>query len=293
MQFADHRPVTTGVRIRLDLAYDGAPFNGWAVQPAVPSVQGHLEEALALFLRRKIRVTVAGRTDTGVHAQGQVVHLDLTHEEWSRMPDRSGAPAEIVLRRKINGALSRVLAASHAGAIVVHQARVAPPGFDARFSALWRRYRYFMADDVARADPLTRHMTYSHSHTLDVAAMNEAAAPLLGLQDFYSFAKPREGATTVRELQRLDFVRLDDGLISVSIQADAFCHNMVRALMGAALRVGDGREAVSWMYERLQAKVRDAKSVLAPPHPLVLMEVAYPADGDVLARAELTRARRQ
>jgi tRNA pseudouridine38-40 synthase len=288
-------PVSGGggfLRIRMDLSYDGGPFSGWAVQPGLRTVQGCLESALELVIRRPVRVTVAGRTDAGVHARGQVVHVDLSAEEWSRLSRGGQYEPAAALQRKLRGALSRVLEGHH-GAIEIHDAGLAPAGFDARFSALWRRYSYRIADGPERWDPLLRGLTLWHKAPLDVALMNQGAALLLGLQDFRAYCRPREGATTIRELQRFSFARGEDGVILATVQADAFCHNMVRSLVGGALRVGEGLETPQWMHDRLLAGVRDAKSVLAAPHPLVLEEVAYPAEDELLARAELTRAKRE
>jgi len=279
------------LRVRLDLAYDGGPFSGWALQPGRLTVQGVVEEALAMILRRPVRLTVAGRTDAGVHARGQVAHLDVTPQEWDGIRRGHDVAPQDSLRRRLNGALARVLGELH-GTVEIVAAQPAPAGFDARFSALWRRYSYRIADAGTRRDPLRRAVTLWHKHDLDVELMNQAARPLLGLQDFKAFAKPRAGSTTVRTLQRLDYGRGPDGVINVNVQADAFCHNMVRALTGAALRVGEGREDPEWMHRRLLAGVRDAKSVLAAPHPLVLEEVHYPDDSEMLLRATLTRARR-
>ena len=294
-------PVSGGggfLRIRMDLSYDGGPFSGWAVQPGLRTVQGCLESALELVIRRPVRVTVAGRTDAGVHARGQVVHVDLSPEEWSRLSRGGLYEPAAALQRKLRGALSRVLEGHHGaggirGAIEIHDAGLAPSGFDARFSALWRRYSYRIADGPERWDPLLRGLTLWHKAPLDEALMNHGAAELLGLQDFRAYCRPREGATTIRELQAFEFDRGDDGVLVATVQADAFCHNMVRALVGAALRVGEGLETPQWMHERLLAGVRDAKSVLAAPHPLVLEHVAYPADDELHARAELTRAKRE
>jgi tRNA pseudouridine38-40 synthase len=280
------------LRIRLDLAYDGGPFNGWAVQPGLRTVQGVLEEALALLVRRTVRVTVAGRTDAGVHARGQVVHLDLTEEEWLGLNRGVELDPAVALLRRLRGALSRGLG-DLTGAVEVHSVTIAPEGFDARFSALWRRYSYRIADGPALWDPLGRYSTLWHKEPLDVALLNEGASKLLGLQNFRSYCKPREGSTTIRELQRFEFARGSDGVIVATVQADAFCHNMVRALVGSALYVGEGVEEPGWLYERLLEQKRDAKSVLAAPHPLVLEEVAYPSDDELLARAELTRALRK
>ncbi len=279
------------MRIRLDLGYDGGPFNGWAVQPGKRTVQGTLEEALALLIRRPVRVTVAGRTDAGVHARGQVAHLELSEAEWSGLNRGAELDPAVALLRRLRGALNRGLG-ELSGAIEVHRVSVPPPGFDARFSALWRRYSYRIADGAARWDPLTRNQTLWHRAPLDVGLLNEGAGLLLGLQDFRSFCKPREGATTIRELQRFEFTRSPDGTIVAAIQADAFCHNMVRALVGSALFVGDGSESPDWLLQRLHERQRDARSILAAPHPLVFEEVAYPSDAGLLARAELTRARR-
>jgi tRNA pseudouridine38-40 synthase len=280
------------LRIRLDLAYDGGAFSGWAVQPGRRTVQGTLEEALAMLIRRPIRVTVAGRTDAGVHARGQVVHLGLSETEWMGLNRGVELDPAVALLRRLRGALSRVLG-ELTGAIEVHNVSMAPEGFDARFSALWRRYSYRIADGPALWDPLGRTSTLWHKERLDVEPMNEGASQLLGLQDFRSYCKPREGATTIRELQRFEFARGSDGVIVATVQADAFCHNMVRSLVGSALYVGEGIERPEWLHERLLVQKRDAKSVLAAPHPLVLEEVAYPSDSEMLARAELTRARRK
>lgn len=280
------------VRVRLDVAYDGGPFSGWAVQPGLPTVQGCLEEALALILRRPVRVVVAGRTDAGVHARGQVVHVDLSDQEWERLPRRSDSGPEEVLARRLRGALGRVLG-EETGAIEVRRAVVPPAGFDARFSALWRRYSYRIADRPQHWDPTLRGITLWHKAALDVGRMNGAAAQLLGLQDFLAFCKPREGSTTVRELQDFSFERTPEGVVVVHVRADAFCHNMVRALVGSALRVGEGLERPEWLHERMLARVRDAKTKLAPAHPLVLEEVGYPDTAEELAaRAEQTRALR-
>ena len=280
------------MRVRLDLSYDGGSFSGWALQPGRRTVQGVLEEALHMLLRRSVRVTVAGRTDAGVHARGQVVHLDLTEAEWQGLPRGHELDPAVAMQRRLRGALSRILG-DLTGAVEVHRISLAPEGFDARFSALWRRYSYRIADGPALWDPLGRYSTLWHKNPLDVSLLNEGASKLLGLQNFLSFCKPREGATTIRELQRFEFARAEDGVIVATVQADAFCHNMVRALIGSALYVGEGVEEPGWLYERLLAQKRDAKSILAAPHPLVLEEVAYPSDDELLARAVLTRALRE
>ncbi len=279
------------LRVRLDLAYDGGPFSGWALQPGLLTVQGALEDSLAMILRRPVRLTVAGRTDAGVHARGQVAHLDLTREEWDGLNRGNDVEPSLALQRRINGALGRVLG-NLTGTVQVLEAAAAAPGFDARFSALWRRYSYRIADGSTARDPLQRGQTLWFNDDLDVDLMNAGALELIGLGDFKAFAKPRAGSTTIRTLQHFDFTRQSDGVIKINIQADAFCHNMVRALTGAALRVGRGLEGPHWMRERQLAGVRDAKSVLAGPHPLVFEEVSYPHETEFSERATLTRARR-
>ncbi|MFK0072802.1 tRNA pseudouridine(38-40) synthase TruA [Arthrobacter woluwensis] len=293
MQFEEPVVTPTGdggfLRVRMGLAYDGAPFRGWAVQPGLRTVQGVLEEALGMVLRRPVRLTVAGRTDAGVHSRGQVVHWDTTEAEWERVGRGNLDGAAASLQRRLRGTLAKVLG-DLSGAVVVHSVELAAEGFDARFSALWRRYSYRIADDAQNWDPLGRSLVLWHKKALDTEAMNRGAAQLLGLNDFRSYCKPREGATTVRELQRFDFERGADGIITAHIQADAFCHNMVRALIGATLTVGEGAEPPPWLWERLLEKKRDSRSVLAPAHPLVLEYVAYPEDDQLKARAEQTRA---
>lgn len=288
------------VRLRVELGYDGAPFSGWAAQPGLPTVQGALEAALGLVLREPVRTVVAGRTDAGVHARRQTVHADVSAAAWAGVSRRGGTQAGPALVRRLNGALHRVLGkdrsdAGHApvpGAVVVSDAAVAPPGFDARFSALSRGYTYRIADAVSGYDPLTRGSAWWVGEALDVTAMAAAVQELLGLHDFLSFCKPREGATTVRELQAAEVSREPAGLITVRLRADAFCHHMVRSVAGSAVRVGQGRHGTDWLGQRLAARVRDASVLIAPAHGLVLEAVHYPPDAQLAARARRTRAKR-
>ena len=263
------------VRIKIDLSYDGTEFSGWAAQPARRTVEGVLTETLGRVLRlgEAPRLTVAGRTDAGVHARGQVAHADLPVDVW-------GAGEDAVPRR-----LARALPPD----IRVRRITRAPDGFDARFSALWRRYSYRVCDDLAAADPLRRHDTLWHPHGLDLVAMNAAATALLGEHDFAAFCRRREGATTVRALRRLDWQRDSDGVAVACVIADAFCHNMVRALVGALLPVGEGSRPPSWPAAVLAAVVRDPAVRVVPPHGLCLEEVRYPEPGQLAARAALTR----
>jgi tRNA pseudouridine38-40 synthase len=263
------------VRVRIDLSYDGAEFSGWAAQPGRRTVEGVLAEMLGHVLRlpAAVRLTVAGRTDAGVHARGQVAHADLPAEAWA-------VHADAVLRR-----LSRALPPD----LRVRSIGPAPAGFDARFSPLWRRYAYRICDDPARADPLRRFDTLWNSRPLDLDAMNAAASLLLGEHDFAAFCRRREGATTVRALRRLEWERDPDGVAVGCVVADAFCHNMVRALVGALLPVGEGSRPAGWPAEVLAAAVRDPAVRVVPAHGLSLEEVRYPPADQLAARAALTR----
>jgi tRNA pseudouridine38-40 synthase len=271
----------TDQRVRLDLAYDGTDFHGWAVQPGLRTVQGVLEEALARVTRITVPVAVAGRTDTGVHARGQVAQVDLPAEVWAGLPGRSGRSPEHALASRLNGVLPpdcRVLAVSPA-----------VPGFDVRFSALWRRYCYRIADRRGAFDPLTRRFTWWAPSMLNAGAMAEAAAPLLGEHDFLPFCRPREGASTVRTLQELSLQRPAPGRIELWVQADAFCHHMVRALVGALVAVGAGRRPVTWPGQVLAAGVNDPAVTVLPAVGLTLEQVAYPPDGELAAQAAKAR----
>jgi tRNA pseudouridine38-40 synthase len=286
-------------RVRLDIAYDGADFHGWARQPGLRTVQGSIEEAIARLLRPHPpapRLTVAGRTDAGVHATGQVAHVDFTAEQWTALAtphSRSAAKTAVSpggtgvaagLARRINGALA-------VQDVIVTASSPAPDGFDARFSAIWRRYAYRVADGLERWDPLTRHRTLWHPTHLDVAAMDRAAGTLSGLHDFATFCKPREGATTIRELQEFRWRRVPEGL-EAEVRADAFCHGMVRSLVGACIAVGEGRLGEDDPLALRQAATRTSAFVVAPAHGLTLVEVGYPDDAVLAERARQTRAMR-
>lgn len=263
------------MRLRLDVAYDGAQFRGWATQPGLRTVEGDLSAALVTVLRvPSVALTCAGRTDAGVHARGQVVHVDV-----DELPDG----AERLVRR-LNGVLAPDLR--------VRRAAEAPAGFDARFSAVWRRYAYRVADGSAAVDPLSRGHVLTWPRPLDVAAMAESSSTLVGLHDFASFCKQREGATTVRTLLELAWMRRADGVVEAEVRADAFCHNMVRSLVGCLIAVGEGRRPVGWPAEVLAAGQRDAAVTVAPAHGLTLEEVGYPADAELAARTEVTRSKR-
>ncbi len=284
-------------RIRLGIAYDGAGFSGWTRQPGLRTVQGVLEEALWTLFRRHEPVpalTVAGRTDAGVHALGQVAHLDLTGDQTAALlrPRRARSPAgetdaATALRRRMTGILGTA-----DSDVVITDAAPAEPGFDARFSALWRRYEYRIADAVSPRNPLTRGSVVWHPGVLEVGAMDAAAATLLGLHDFAAYCKPREGATTIRTLQEFSWRRDADGVLVATVRADAFCHSMVRALVGACVAVGEGRLGRDDLALVRDAGVRTSAFRVMPAKGLVLMEVGYPHGAELAARAERTRARR-
>jgi tRNA pseudouridine38-40 synthase len=238
-------------------------------------VQQTLEEALGRVLRlpESPRLTVAGRTDAGVHARGQVIHADLPEPSWT-----AG-----------QASLSRRLARALPGDVRVRQVAPAAAGFDARFSALWRRYAYRVCDDPFGPDPLTRHETLWYPRRLSTDDMNQAAAACLGEHDFAAFCRRREGASTMRELLRLEWARPEPGLAVATVVADAFCHNMVRALVGALLRIGDGTRPPGWLADVLARGERQPEVPVVVPYGLCLEEVGYPADAQLADRAQATR----
>lgn len=272
------------MRLRIDLAYDGSGFHGWARQPGLRTVQGELESALATIWRvPSVDVTCAGRTDTGVHARGQVVHVEAP-ELATRMTetgDSRNETGDSRLVRRLNGVLE--------ADVRVRGVRVAAAGFDARFSALWRRYAYRIADRPETVDPLRRGHVLAWGRPLDEDRMNQAAALLLGEHDFASFCKKREGATTVRSLIDLGWARQPDGILVATVRADAFCHNMVRALVGCMIAVGEGRREPSWAADVLAARRRDSGVTVVHAHGLTLEEVGYPEDHELAAQAERSR----
>lgn len=282
MAFADEPAVPAGegglsrapdrVRLRLDLAYEGTAYAGWARQRDQPSVQAVVEDAFGTLLRAAPpRLTVAGRTDAGVHARGQVAHVDVPVE----------VAADPLLLRKLNGLLPYDVRALRAAP--------APAGFDARFSPLSRTYRYRVADGAEQVDPLQRAYVLVWARRLDLAALRAACPPFLGVHDFAAYCRRREGATTVRGLLELDWERDAAGLLVMTVTADAFCHSMVRSLVGAMLAVGDGRRPATWPSSLLALPARASGVVVAPPRGLVLEAVTYPSDDELLTRQDVTR----
>lgn len=261
------------MRVQFTVAYDGTDFSGWAAQPDQRTVAGVLLEALSTLFGAPTGLTVAGRTDAGVHATGQVCHVDLPAAAWSSV-------RETVIRR-LAGLLPpdvRVLTAAEA-----------PPDFDARFSALRRRYEYRVVDEPWGVPPLRRRDTLAWPWRLDVDRLNAAAAGLHGEHDFAAYCRRKEHGTTIRTLLRFDWRRDPDGAVVTSVEADAFCQAMVRSLVGALLPVGDGRRSAEWPASLLSRRERASEVVVAPPHGLTLVGVDYPDAEGHAAQAERAR----
>jgi len=261
-------------RLRLDLSYDGTNFSGWAVQPDRRTVQQVIEDAISTVAQAKAETIVAGRTDAGVHATGQVIHVDLP--ESLELSD---------LAYKLNRILDED--------IRINQISIAPPAFHARFSALRRSYEYRILDENKVIPPLARFNTESWYRPLDVDVMNQASALLLGTHNYAAFCKFREGATTIRTLETYSWRRDRDGYLIGDVVADAFCYSMVRNLVGAIVCVADGRKDVSWITTLLEDKERVSDSLVFPARGLSLYKVDYPTDAELLERAAKTIARRE
>lgn len=270
------------MRLRLDIGYDGTDFHGWATQPGLRTVQGELEAALAVLLQHAVaepvRLTVGGRTDAGVHARGQVAHVDVPDEAVAR-----------ITARRVNGVLGR----QEASDVVVHAIREVPAEFDARFGALRRRYEYRLRGLGSRRDPLTARFTADVPRELDLEAMQRASDELLGLRDFTTFCKAREGATAVRDLLCFDWRETEDGAFAARIEADAFCHSMVRALVGSVVAVGSARINQDDLVQLRDARARTSSFTVMPAHGLSLEQITYPPEAALAERAEQTRARRE
>ncbi|WP_163227564.1 tRNA pseudouridine synthase A [Bifidobacterium choloepi] len=301
------------IRLRIDLGYDGTRFFGWARQPELRTVQGVLEDALAKVLRwgtlgdgKPLRLTVAGRTDTGVHASHQVCHVDVTEESFGHVVGHMDCtPAEALTRR-----LRRIVPAD----VSIHGVSVAPAGFDARFSALERTYVYRVADDIAGRDPRTAGFVLDLTgYSLDVSAMNDCAAMTIGLHDFGSFATPNPGGTTIRDVKTAYWARVpaaqplvpdelrrderyvtplvESGLLCFTIVADAFARNMVRSLVNGCVAVGIGKKTVDWFAAKMATPLREGSTGPIAPQGLTLEHIAYPAtSGEMATRAEAIRA---
>jgi tRNA pseudouridine38-40 synthase len=267
--------MTETVRLRLDVSYDGTGFSGWAAQPGRRTVAGVLTEALGRLVGAEtpLGLTVAGRTDAGVHATGQVCHVDLPSDRHA----------------ELSGSLVRRLAALMPADARVRAASPVPDTFDARFSATYRRYEYRVADTPWGPEPLRRHDTLGWVRPLDLDRLRAGAAGLVGEHDYAAYCKRKEHATTIRAITGLDWRREPDGVCVATVQADAFCQAMVRSLVGAMLAVGDGRRDPSWPATLLTLRERSSEVTVAPAHGLTLVAVGYPEEAGYAARAEATR----
>ena len=266
-------PESGFLRLKIKLAYDGTAFSGWAKQPDRRTVQEEFEKAFSTVSRHQGETIVAGRTDAGVHATAQVIHVDVPV-----------GTDQIDLAYRLNRLLD--------SDIRVLDIEVAPEGFHARFSALRRHYQYQIVDGNKAINPLDRYDRASWYRPLDLDRLNEASSLLLGEHDFAAFCKYREGATTIRTLETFKWERKADGLLVAQVVADAFCYSMVRNLVGAAVCVAEGRFEPSWIAEMLANRQRISDSMVFPPEGLTLVQVDYPNNTQLLARAALTIARR-
>lgn len=258
------------IRIRGEVAYDGKNFSGWGMQPDRRTVQGAIEEAFTQIIGgNRTIVQCAGRTDSGVHATGQVMHLDVPVEWQERLGD---------LAYKVNAILDED--------VVIKALLHTNQNFDARFAALSRSYTYLIKEGLR--DPLTRDRVYQHKRYLDVEAMNEASQVLIGLHDFSAFCKKTDYGTSIRNLQKFQWTRTEDNLIRVDITSDAFCYSMVRALVGAVISIGDGKRTKEWLANYLESGERDFGVFMAPAHPLTLVAVEYPPEDQFASRIKQT-----
>ena len=297
------------MRLRLDLAYDGGDFYGWAKQPTLRTVQGVLEDALHKVLRvnkddasEPLRLSVAGRTDTGVHASYQVCHLDVSESILQNCVGHTNLTPVKALEYRLCGVLPKDIS--------IHSVSIAPSGFDARFSALDRTYVYRISDAANRAnlDPRMRGFVLQLDYDLNVDAMNQAASLIVGLHDFGSFARPNPGGTTIRCVKKAVWNRvfvgsclskstgkipcIENGLLEFTIVADAFAHNMVRSLVGACVQVGCAKRSVDWFKNKIENPIREGSTGPIAANGLTLEYVEYPKDEELGARANAIRAKR-
>lgn len=297
------------MRLRLDLAYDGGDFYGWAKQPTLRTVQGVLEDALHKVLRvnkddasEPLRLSVAGRTDTGVHASYQVCHLDVSEDVLQNCVGHTNLTHVKALEYRLCGVLPKDIS--------IHSVSIAPSGFDARFSALDRTYVYRISDAANRAnlDPRMRGFVLQLDYDLNVDAMNQAASLIVGLHDFGSFARPNPGGTTIRCVKKAVWNRvfqgsclskstgkipcIENGLLEFTIVADAFAHNMVRSLVGACVQVGCAKRSVDWFKNKIENPIREGSTGPIAANGLTLEYVEYAKDEELGTRANAIRAKR-
>jgi tRNA pseudouridine38-40 synthase len=271
------------VRLRLDIAYDGTDFAGWAAQVGQRTVAGSVDDALSTVFRTQVQCRAAGRTDAGVHATGQVAHVDVPDHALPHAYPRTTHAGESEFLPLVRR-LARFLPAD----VRVVDINRAAAGFDARFSALRRHYVYRLSTAPYGVEPHEARYMAAWPRPLDVEAMSTASRELLGLNNFAAFCRQRAGATTIRDLQRLDWSR-DGDRVTAHVSADAFCWSMVRSLVGALLAVGEHRREPGWCATLLTSTHRSSDFAAAPPHGLTLVGVDYPPDDELDARTKVTR----
>ena len=274
-------PVDGRFRYRIDLAYDGTDFNGFAKQDDLRTVAGELLSGLVKIFgedNEDFRMRVAGRTDKGVHASAQALHLDLTEDQLKRIRRGHGVAERL---NKIIDPDVRIISFEEAD-----------PGFHARFSALSRRYRYSIADRRVAPNPMTSRYLLEVLWHIEVEPMAEAAKEFMGLKDFKAFCKEREGTTTIRELKEITVNRRSNGVIDIEIEADAFCHNMVRSVVGALMSAGSGRTTNAEIRKALKGKRNEHAYKVQAPQGLTLIKISYPPKTKLAAQAELTQRMR-
>lgn len=298
------------LRWRWDVAYDGTDFHGWARQPGLRTVEQTLADAIGTILHSgsAVDLVCAGRTDTGVHARGQVVHVDVPIASLLGVDPSVRIDPSIGIDDVVAGDVARTLLRRIDGVlppdVAVRGLRPVSGDFDARFSALSRRYAYRVSDTPESSDPLRIRDVLDLPRRLDLEAMNRAAEHLLGEHDFAAFCRRRATpgerqagerqdrpvATTVRRLLTCTWTRDSGGRAVLDIRADAFCHSMVRAIVGALIAVGEGRRDPSWVPEVLAAGVRDPGVRVMPARGLTLEEVVYPPPEEWARRQASTRS---
>lgn len=302
------------IRLRLTIRYDGTDLHGWARQQDLRTVEGEIQWAFETVVQAKTDLVVAGRTDAGVHASAQIAHVDLDEKKLNlssvgdapqfdevaakRLQDRLNALLATRYSKRLRpqieaGLLPRHVVVKGESDILITQINQVNQDFDARFSALQRHYCYRLADTISAKDPLRRRDTWwIPFKSVDLGLMKEAARHLVGDHDFLSFCRPREGATTIRTLRQIEVSRSDCGTVAIRVAADAFCHSMVRSLVGALVEVGRQARDVQWVEQLVLQPSRSHGVPVAPARGLTLVGVTYPHPEEWAAQSLATRRRR-
>lgn len=257
-------------RVRLGLSYDGSSYHGFAGQPGQRTVAGELALALERIFGSAPRIVCAGRTDAGVHARTQVIHVDLPASTLEqRYGEIAGGGAIPALCRSLSHQLGET--------VNVFRAEIAPAGFDARHSATWRRYRYDI-DCSGRAEPAQSSAVWVLEADLDVAVMRLGADPLVGEHNFAAFCRQPDGeeGPIMRRVIEATFRPHDHGRVSFEIAANAFCHQMVRSIVGVLVAIGRGKAKPPDVVAMLRSGSRQGAPTIAPAKGLTLISVGYP-----------------